>query len=105
MYGIVSPDPKIYPNEQSINPVYYGAAKAALIQLTKLLACRYAHQGIRFNSISPGPFPNPTVQANDAKFIEKLCEKVPMQRIGQPQETCRRCIVLSVPGFFICHRH
>ena len=59
MYGIVSPDLRVYPSPSLANPPQYGAAKAALIQLTKYLAVQYGPEKIRTNCLSPGPFPNP----------------------------------------------
>ncbi|WP_028129290.1 SDR family oxidoreductase [Selenomonas sp. AE3005] len=85
MYGMVAPNMEIYGDSGQNNPANYGAGKAAIIQLTKYIACTYAKNGIRANSISPGPFPNPEVQKN-AKFIGELCRKNPMSCIGQPED-------------------
>ena len=41
MYGIVSPDLRIYSSELNANPPFYGAAKAALIQFTKYSTCEF----------------------------------------------------------------
>lgn len=84
MYGMVSPNLKMYSTAEGSNPPFYGAAKAALIQLTKYAACEFGKEGIRVNSVSPGPFPN-TVNNNE-EFIEALSNKVPMGRIGQAAE-------------------
>ncbi len=84
MYGVVSPDLRIYPSAASSNPPFYGAAKAALVQWSKYGACEFGKEGIRFNTISPGPFPNPTT--NDPEFMELLSNKVPMGRIGDSSE-------------------
>ena len=85
MYGMVSPDPRIYGDSGYNNPPSYGAGKAGIIHFTKFCACQLAEKGIRVNSISPGPFPNPDVQKNSA-FVDELCTRVPMGRIGQPEE-------------------
>lgn len=85
MYGMVAPNMEIYGDSGQNNPANYGAGKAAIIQLTKYIACTYARHGIRANSISPGPFPNPEVQRNK-RFIEELCKKNPMNCIGQPED-------------------
>jgi NAD(P)-dependent dehydrogenase (short-subunit alcohol dehydrogenase family) len=86
MYGSVSPDPSIYGNSGANNPPNYGAAKAGLIQLTRYAACHLASDRIRVNSISPGPFPAPHFLERDPRFGERLSAKVPMGRVGKPQE-------------------
>ncbi|WP_022671235.1 SDR family oxidoreductase [Hippea alviniae] len=85
MYGFVSPDFRIYKGfENYTNPPHYGAAKAGVIQLTKYYAVRLAPK-IRVNCISPGPFPSKEVQKSKG-FIENLKNKVPLGRIGLPDE-------------------
>lgn len=86
MYGVVSPDPSIYGDSGKNNPIHYGATKAGLIQMTRYLACHLCLSGIRFNSISPGPFPNTDIDSGIPGFYEKLSEKVPMKRVGKPSE-------------------
>jgi NAD(P)-dependent dehydrogenase (short-subunit alcohol dehydrogenase family) len=86
MYGMVAPDPRIYEAPMRPNPVDYGAAKAALIQLTRYLATYYGADGLRFNCVTPGPFPNPKVQAADPRFITELGRKTALGRIGRNHE-------------------
>jgi NAD(P)-dependent dehydrogenase (short-subunit alcohol dehydrogenase family) len=86
MYGIVSPDQRIYGSKSEANPPFYGAAKAALLQWTRYAACEFGGEGIRVNAISPGPFPAESVQASNPEFVAKLASKVPMGRIGQAEE-------------------
>jgi len=86
MYGMVSPDLSIYNLPEESNPPFYGAAKAALIQLTRYAACEYATDGIRVNAISPGPFPKPEICAQNPSFHQSLCKKTPMGRVGKPEE-------------------
>lgn len=86
MYGMVSPDFRIYDDSKVfLNPPNYGAAKAGVIQLTKYYAVYLAKHNIRVNTISPGSFPSLKVQKN-TNFIDKLESKVPMKRIGRPEE-------------------
>ena len=85
MYGMVAPDMSIYGDSGQNNPANYGAGKAAIIQFTKYIASVYGTRGIRANAISPGPFPNPTVQ-KDERFIGELCRKNPLHRIGRPED-------------------
>lgn len=94
MYGIVSPDFKAYTNyRQFHNPPAYGAAKAGIIQFTRYAACHLASYGIRVNTISPGAFPNKNVQ-EDKGFIKELESRVPLGRIGDPNEVAEPVIFL-----------
>jgi NAD(P)-dependent dehydrogenase (short-subunit alcohol dehydrogenase family) len=95
MYAMVSPDQRIYDGLGAANPPFYGAAKAALLQWTRYAACEYGPEGIRVNAISPGPFPSEVVQMNNPEFIQKLVSKVPMARIGQPNEVAGPVLFLA----------
>lgn len=86
MYGHVAPDYRLYDGDKYANPPSYGAAKAAVIQLTKYLASFLAEHNIRVNVMSPGPFPFPqTVEENPA-FIGRLEAKNILNRIGTPED-------------------
>jgi NAD(P)-dependent dehydrogenase (short-subunit alcohol dehydrogenase family) len=95
MYGTVSPAPEIYGDSGMDNPPYYGAAKAGMIQLTRYLACHLAEDNIRVNSISPGPFPSSVVQESQPAFLESLRHRVPMKRIGSPEELAGAVLFLA----------
>jgi NAD(P)-dependent dehydrogenase (short-subunit alcohol dehydrogenase family) len=86
MYGMVSPNPSIYGDSGFNSPPYYGAAKAALIQMTRYMACHLAEQRIRVNCISPGPFPAAAFLESNPAFHQKLRSLTPMARTGEPDE-------------------
>lgn len=95
MYGLVSPEPKVYRgNAKFNNPACYGAGKAAVLQLTRYLAGYYGENGVRCNSITPGPFPSKKVQET-RWFIENLAEKTMLKRIGQPEDLMGALILLA----------
>jgi len=94
MYGHVSPDPRIYGDSGKNNPPFYGAAKAGLLQLTRYLAVHLGPRRIRVNSISPGPFPPPSIAQTSPDFHAKLCDKTPLGRIGAAAE-------LAGPALFL----
>ncbi len=94
MYGVVSPDPQLYEGLNFYNAANYGVAKAGLIQLTKYIASFYGKYGITCNAISPGPFPNPEVLEHET-FIDRLVNKVPLGRIGKPDELKGIALLLS----------
>ena len=86
MYGVASPDFRVYAEHPSfLNPPHYGAAKAGLIQLTRYFGVYLARQNIQVNAVSPGPFPSDDV-ARNTSFVETLASRVPMGRTGQPDE-------------------
>jgi NAD(P)-dependent dehydrogenase (short-subunit alcohol dehydrogenase family) len=86
MYGIVSPQPATYrAHPQWHNPPAYGAAKAAVIQLTRYAACHLGGDGVRVNCVSPGPFPRDAIRA-DAGFVAELAARVPLGRVGTADE-------------------
>jgi len=98
MYGVVSPDPRIYHRPMVPNPIDYGAAKAAVIQMTRYLAVHYGPAGVRFNCVTPGPFPNPGIQKANPAFMGDLDRKVPLGRIGQNHEVVGPTLFLLGDG-------
>lgn len=98
MYGMVSPDFRIYQGENCeayINPPHYGAAKAAMIQLTKYYAVLLGEHNIQVNAVSPGPFPKEAIQQENQAFIERLKKKNPLGRIGRPEDLSGVIALLS----------
>ena len=86
MYGLVSPQPAAYRQHPRFhNPPGYGAAKAALLQLTRYAAVHLASHNIRVNAVSPGAFPSPAVQ-KESGFVAELTARIPLGRIGSPEE-------------------
>lgn len=94
MYGMVSPDPSIYGASGANNPVNYGAGKAAVLQLTRYSAAHLAPYGIRVNSISPGPFPDPRKQQNE-DFLGELRKKTMLGRVGSSEDIVGAVVFLA----------
>ena len=82
IYGVVGNDMSIYKGT-GINPVAaYSAIKGGLINFTRFMASLHGKDGFRFNCISPGGiFDN-----QDPIFVKNYVDKVPMQRMGTPQD-------------------
>ena len=96
MYGKVSPDPQVYKmTGQPPNPAYYGAAKAAMLQMTRWLACRLGPEKIRVNSISPGAFPQWSARKRVPDFVDELDRKTPLGRVGNRHEIVGPVIFLA----------
>ena len=98
MYGMVSPDIRIYSSKECFNPPFYGATKAGLIQLSKYAACEFGAEGIRVNALSPGPFPSDKAKIDDPELIGRIINKVPLNRIGLPEELKGPILFLSSPA-------
>ena len=65
----------------------YAASKAAVETFTLGLAREVAAESIRVNAIRPGPFATEIHEPfGGARFLERVKEKIPMGRIGDPPE-------------------
>lgn len=75
----------------------YGPAKAALVQLTKVMAVEWSHLGIRANAIAPGFADTPLtipLQA-DERRMGWLLDRIPMRRLGDPREFVGPMLLLA----------
>jgi len=83
MYGVVGSYPDAYAGSGPASPVAYQTLKAGLVQMTRHLAVYWADDQVRVNCLSPGPFPQPQAPP---ELIERLAQKSPLRRMGQPHE-------------------
>jgi NAD(P)-dependent dehydrogenase (short-subunit alcohol dehydrogenase family) len=95
MYGLVSPDPRVYGPGQRVNPVDYETAKAGILQLVRYQAVMWAPHGVRVNAVVPGPFPNPAGQGADTDFLARLSRRVPLGRVGRAEEIAGAVLFLA----------
>ncbi|WP_368504843.1 SDR family oxidoreductase [Alkalihalophilus sp. As8PL] len=63
----------------------YSASKAGLASLTNTAALELAPE-VTVNSIAPGSIDTPLFQSMDEKGKEKFIKKIPMKRVGNPEE-------------------
>jgi NAD(P)-dependent dehydrogenase (short-subunit alcohol dehydrogenase family) len=78
------------------NPAYQ-ASKGAVRIFSKNVAVQYARDNIRCNSVHPGPIETPMSadRRRDPAFMKALMSKVPMGRIGQPEEVAYGVLYLA----------
>jgi 2-deoxy-D-gluconate 3-dehydrogenase len=78
----------------------YCASKAAVCNLTRVLAIEWASIGIRVNCIAPGfistPLEDPILSAGG--FREEVIERIPQRRIGQPADVAGCVLYLCGAG-------
>jgi len=73
----------------------YSMSKAAIICLTKCAARDVASQGIRVNTVAPGPIEGPTNLRNTPEVNQAMAEKIPLKRIGKREEIAYTVIFLA----------
>jgi gluconate 5-dehydrogenase len=102
MYGVVASYPSAYEGLAANSPPNYHGLKGAVVHLTRHLAAYWARYNIRVNALSPGPFPKLETRDNIPGFIPRLEEKVPLGRMGRPEELKGAVVLLaSDAGSFI----
>ncbi len=75
----------------------YTAAKAGLGMLTRTLAQEAAPHGVRVLALAPGAVQTAINKAvwSDEKMNRDLLDKIPLNRIGQPEEIARMAVILA----------
>lgn len=81
----------------------YGASKAAVRALARLFAAELAAQQIRVNVVTPGPIATPIWNraapgSLDPNIEAQLIARVPLGRMGQPEEIARAVLFLASPA-------
>ena len=77
----------------------YGASKAAVIQMTRVMATELTPFGMCVNAVSPGPVETPMVNAvhGDAG-ADKWCARIPLRRYAKPEELAETIGFLLAPA-------
>ena len=74
----------------------YGATKAGLIHLTKVMAYELARHNIRVNVLCPGNFETDMHQTFvEHGFVEGLLKRIPQHRLGQPADLDGAALLLA----------
>ncbi len=87
IYGVVSPDQRIYEYRKKsglpfYKPVAYSVSKSALLNLSRYLATYWAEKNVHVNTLTfGGVFNN-----QDKKFLKGYCNHVPLGRMAREDE-------------------
>lgn len=75
----------------------YHASKGAVRILTKAAAIQYAPDGIRVNSVHPGPVVTPMTEGRraDAETYALMRSRIPLGRFAEPQEIANAVLYLA----------
>ncbi|MDB5970643.1 MAG: short-chain dehydrogenase/reductase [Hydrocarboniphaga sp.] len=78
----------------------YGAAKAGLVQLMKTFAVSWARYGIRANAVAAGLVVSRQTGglAGNPDTVAHLLQRVPLQRLGQPEDIAAGVLFLTSPA-------
>ncbi len=75
----------------------YAAAKAALVGFTKSLAQEVGSRNITINCVAPGFVDTDMTRALPEAQREKLLEKIPLGRLGTPEDIAQAVVFLASP--------
>jgi NAD(P)-dependent dehydrogenase (short-subunit alcohol dehydrogenase family) len=79
----------------------YGISKAALIQMTRMLAIEWAEQNIAVNAVAPGrldtPSPSRAATGKNKAYMEAMLRRIPMHRLATVKEVAGAVAFLASP--------
>jgi 3-oxoacyl-[acyl-carrier protein] reductase len=74
----------------------YGASKAGVILLTKVMAVELAPRGVTVNAIAPGPVVTEMSNGTHTEATRKSYhDRIPLRRYGRPQEIAAAALFLA----------
>lgn len=77
--------------------VAYGASKAGVIQMTRVLALEWSRYGVNVNAIAPWYFKTPLTEGllRDEAFLQEVLQRTPSGRIGELEDLVGPAIFLA----------
>jgi acetoacetyl-CoA reductase len=96
-YGRIINISSIIGEAGNVGQANYAAAKAGLFGLTMSLAQETARKGITINDVAPGYISTEMVAAVPKEALDKVIAKIPVGRLGEPDEVARVVEFLADP--------
>ena len=79
--------------------VFWSTTKAALAEMTRAMAVDHADQGIRVNTLSPGPVDTRRISMRQVGMSEQersaATQRLLMKRLGRPDEVAAAALFLA----------
>ena len=77
--------------------IAYTASKGGVLSMTREIAVEYARQGIRANSLCPGPIATPMLEElmSDPARRQRRLVHIPMGRLGRAEELAKAALFLA----------
>lgn len=94
-YGRIVNIASVIGQEGNAGQVNYAASKGGLIAVTKSVAREFASRNITANAIAPGFIHTRMTDVVPQEYKDKLIEKVPLGRMGEPVEVANAVLFLS----------
>ena len=101
LYGVVSPNHRMYPGTGVSQPVAYSVSKGGVIALTRYLATLWADRGVRVNCITPGG----VFHQHSSDFVDRYAALCPMGRMAREDELRGALIYLAGSASAYCTGH
>lgn len=98
--GVIVNTASVAAQDGQMGQVAYSASKAAILGMTLPIARDLMDEGIRVNTILPGIFDTPLMQAAPDKVKEALAASVPFpKRFGSPDEFAQMVETMITNGY------
>ena len=81
-------------NVPSMETYSYGASKAAVHHLTRVLAAKLVNENILVNAIAPGPYPSNMLGSAVNHDYTEIAKRNPRKRVGTPEDMAGLAIFL-----------
>jgi NAD(P)-dependent dehydrogenase (short-subunit alcohol dehydrogenase family) len=101
LYGVVSPNHRLYPDTGIHQPAAYSVSKAGVLALTRYLATLWADQKVRVNCITPGGVDN----GHPELFATRYGSLCPSSRMARPDEMRGALVYLASSASSYCTGH